>query len=91
MRGDVPPASLVVGNPGKVVADVTAVAAWHRQAATRGPAWPHEGWTVGRGITDARKRAQREALANGNSGYLAATPDRPGVWSAAPNRSLRGR
>ena len=74
VRGDVPPASLVVGNPGKVVADVKAVAERHRQAATRGPTWPHEGWTVGRGITDARKRAQREALANGDSGYLAATP-----------------
>ena len=75
VRGDIPPASLVVGNPGKVVADVKAVAAWHHQAATRGPSWPHEGWTIGRGITDARKRAQREALANGNSGYLAATPE----------------
>jgi maltose O-acetyltransferase len=75
VRGDIPPASLVVGNPGKVVADVKAVAAWHHHAATRGPSWPHEGWTIGRGITDARKRAQREALANGNSGYLAATPE----------------
>ena len=37
---------------------------------------------VGRGITDERKRAQREALANGISGYLKATapaaPIRPG-------------
>ena len=50
------------------------MAEWHHQAATRGPSWPHEGWTIGRGITDGRKRAQREALANGISGYLAATP-----------------
>lgn len=75
VRGDIPPASLVVGNPGKVVADVKSVAAWHLHAATRGPSWPHEGWTIGRGITDARKHEQRQALANGNSGYLAATPE----------------
>jgi maltose O-acetyltransferase len=75
VRGDVPPGSLVLGNPAKVVSDVASVAEWHRQAATQGPVWPHEGWTVGRGITDARKRAQREALADGISGYLAATVD----------------
>jgi maltose O-acetyltransferase len=75
VRGDVPPGSLVVGNPAKVVSDVASVAEWHRQAATHGPVWPHEGWTIGRGITDARKRAQREALADGISGYLAATVD----------------
>ena len=74
VRGGVPPDSLVVGNPGKVVADMKSVAEWHHQAATQGPSWPHEGWTIGRGITDARKREQREALANGISGYLEATP-----------------
>ena len=70
VRGDVPPSSMVVGNPAKVVADVKSVAEWHRQAATQSPTWPHDGWTVGRGITEARKRAQREALAGGVSGYL---------------------
>jgi maltose O-acetyltransferase len=75
VRGDVPPGSMVIGNPAKVVSDVASVAEWHRQAAAQGPVWPHEGWTVGRGITDARKRAQREALADGISGYLAATVD----------------
>jgi maltose O-acetyltransferase len=76
VRGDIPPWSMVVGNPAKVVSDVQSVADWHRKAAAQGPVWPHEGWTVGRGITDARKRAQREALADGISGYLAATPPR---------------
>jgi hypothetical protein len=38
-----------------------------------GPTWPRAGWTIERGITDARKRAQREALAGGISGYLAST------------------
>ena len=72
VRGDIPPWSMVVGNPAKVVSDVRSVADWHRQAAAHGPVWPHEGWTVGRGITDARKRAQREALADGITGYLVA-------------------
>jgi acetyltransferase-like isoleucine patch superfamily enzyme len=31
---------------------------------------------VGSGITDAHKRAQREALAGGIAGYLAGTPER---------------
>jgi hypothetical protein len=62
-----------VGNPAKAVSDVASAADWHRQAVTRSPVWPHEGWTVGRGITEARKRAQREALAGGMSGYLKAT------------------
>jgi maltose O-acetyltransferase len=70
VRGDVPPGSMVVGNPAKVVSDVESVAEWHRQAATQAPVWPHEGWMAGRGITEARKRAQREALAGGVSGYL---------------------
>jgi maltose O-acetyltransferase len=77
VRGDIPAGSMVVGNPAKVVSDVKSVADWHRQAATQAPVWPHEGWTVGRGITDARRRAQREALADGISGYLAATPPGP--------------
>jgi maltose O-acetyltransferase len=74
VRGDIPAGSMVVGNPAKVVSDVESVTEWHRQAATQAPIWPHEGWTIGRGITDARKRAQCEALANGISGYLVATP-----------------
>ena len=74
VRGDIPPWSMVMGNPGKVVSDVQSIAAWHRAAAAQGHVWPHEGWTIGRGITDARKKAQREALADGMPGYLAATP-----------------
>jgi maltose O-acetyltransferase len=73
VRGEVPPGSLVVGNPAKVVSDVASVAEWHRKAVSRSPVWPHEGWMMGRGITDARKREQREALADGISGYLEAT------------------
>jgi maltose O-acetyltransferase len=73
VRGDIPPGSMVIGNPAKIVSDVKSVADWHRQAASQSPVWPHEGWTIGRGITDARKRSQRQALAQGISGYLEAT------------------
>jgi maltose O-acetyltransferase len=87
VRGDIPPSSMVVGNPAKVVSDVASVAHWHEQAAAQSPVWPHQGWTIGRGITPARKQAQREALVNGISGYLAATPPggsgakRSGRWA----------
>jgi maltose O-acetyltransferase len=70
VRGFVPPGTLVVGNPAKVAADVASIAAWHRNAAADAPTWPHNGWTLGRGITAARMREQREALAGGISGYL---------------------
>jgi maltose O-acetyltransferase len=83
VRGEVPPGSLVVGNPAKLVADVASVARWHRKAVTRAPVWPHEGWMIGRGITEERKREQRKALEGGLSGYLEATarrgPTRPGT------------
>jgi maltose O-acetyltransferase len=88
VRGDVPPGSMVVGNPAKVVSDVESVAEWHRQAATQAPVWPHEGWMAGRGITEARKRAQREALAGGVSGYLG-TGSAPRAAAAAA-RQPRG-
>ena len=70
VRGEVPPGSLVVGNPARVVSDVESFAERHGDAVARGPVWPHEGWMAGRGITEARKRAQREALPWGTSGYL---------------------
>lgn len=76
VRGDIPPNSMVVGNPAKVVSDVDSVARWHEQSASRSPVWPHQGWTIGRGITAERKRAQRDALRDGGSGYLVATPTR---------------
>jgi maltose O-acetyltransferase len=74
VRGDVPPGTLVVGNPAKVVADAASVADWHRNALADAPNWPHDGWIIGRGITAARMREQREALAGGISGYLTGRP-----------------
>jgi maltose O-acetyltransferase len=84
VRGDVPPGSLVVGNPAKVVADVESVVEWHRQAAAEAPTWPVVGWTIGRGITAARKRAQRRALEGGVSGYLG-----PGLAPSRPEAGSR--
>jgi maltose O-acetyltransferase len=91
VRGGVPPGSMVVGNPAKVVADVKSVAEFHQHAAEQGPTWPHEGWTVGRGITAERKRAQRQALADGISGYLAATPPVDSNTNGRDRASRRSR
>jgi|SRR5215207_3151618 len=78
VRGDIPPRSLVVGNPAKVVSDVDSFAERHRNAAASGPAWPYKGWMAGRGVTEEAKREQREALAGGVSGYLSGSlPERP--------------
>jgi maltose O-acetyltransferase len=70
VRGEVPPGSVVAGNPGTVVADVGSFAERHRAAAAAGHVWPHHGWIAG-GITEENKRTQRDALAGGDSGYLA--------------------
>jgi acetyltransferase-like isoleucine patch superfamily enzyme len=69
VRGDIPPHSLVTGNSGQV-SPVKAVVAWQRANAKRAPSWPSAGWTLSSGITDERKREQREALADGVSGYV---------------------
>ena len=78
VHGEVPPGSLVVGNPAKV-SKIKAVVAWNRTTAKGAPSWPREGWSMASGITEARKREQREALADGVSGYVPATaaPDGP--------------
>jgi maltose O-acetyltransferase len=73
VHGDIPPGSLVTGNPAQV-SSVKPVAAWHRASARRAPTWPREGWTQTTGITEERKLAQREALAGGASGYVPAAP-----------------
>jgi maltose O-acetyltransferase len=70
VRGVVPAGSVVAGNPARVVSDVESFAAHHDAAAASGPVWPHDGWVAGLGITEEHKRAQREALAGGRSGYL---------------------
>ncbi len=85
VHGTVPPASLVIGNPAKATPIKSAVA-WHRASAARAPSWPREGWNIVSGITEERKRAQQEALANGGSGYVPAraSPGSPFSLSNPP-------
>jgi maltose O-acetyltransferase len=73
VHGEVPPASLVLGNPGKA-SPIKQVAAWHRASAARAPNWPLENSSMDTDITEERKREQREALANGVSGYVPGSP-----------------
>lgn len=82
VRGDIPAGSLVVGNPAKV-SPIKPIVAWHRASAKRAPTWPEEGWTLSSGITEERKREQREALADGASGYVPANaaPESPHALS----------
>jgi serine acetyltransferase len=75
VHGEVPPGSLVTGNPAQV-SDIRAVAAWHKASAARAPNWPPEGWTIETGITPERMREQREALTDGSSGYVPAKESR---------------
>ena len=71
VHGDVPAESLVLGNPAKVSPIKTAVA-WQQMSAARSPSWPSEGWNLATGITEERKREQREALADNAAGYVPA-------------------
>ena len=73
VHGQVPPASLAIGNPAKI-SPVKSAAAWQRASAARAPNWPSHGWMIHSGITEERKREQRDALANGRSGYVPAGP-----------------
>ena len=73
VHGDIPPGSVVIGNPAKA-SPIEPLAAWHRASASRAPNWPHRGWTIFSGITEERKQEQREALAGGASGYVPAMP-----------------
>jgi maltose O-acetyltransferase len=73
VHGDVPAGSLVLGNPGKA-SPIKPVAAWYQASVKRSPNWPGEGWNVETGITEDRKREQRDALADGAAGYVPAGP-----------------
>jgi maltose O-acetyltransferase len=69
VQGEIPARSVATGNPAEVVSDVGSFAQRHRDAIARSPVWPIRGWTLGRGITEDGKAAQREALAD-RCGYL---------------------
>jgi maltose O-acetyltransferase len=68
VHGEVPPSTLVMGNPAKA-SPLKGAVAWQRASAARAPSWPDKGWTISSGITEERKRTQREALAAG-VGYV---------------------
>jgi len=69
VHGDIPARTVAIGNPAAVMSDTSSFAARHREAIARDPVWPIPGWTVGGGITEERRAAQREALAD-RCGYL---------------------
>jgi acetyltransferase-like isoleucine patch superfamily enzyme len=87
VRGEIPPGSLVTGDPAKV-SKIGVVAAWQRASAAGAPSWPLEGWSTSGGITEARKRQQREALAGGASGYV---PARAAPGSRYALKALEGQ
>jgi acetyltransferase-like isoleucine patch superfamily enzyme len=69
---EVPAGSMVVGNPAEV-SPLKPVVGFQRASAKRAPTWPHDGWTNASGITEERKREQRQALDGGGSGFVPAT------------------
>jgi maltose O-acetyltransferase len=85
VHGEIPPGSLVLGNPAKI-SPLKAVVAWQRASAARAPGWPDEGWTIPSGITEARKRTQREALADGAAGYVPGCPAPGSPYALADQR-----
>lgn len=70
VHGKIPPRSIVVGTRSTVIKDVDSMLEFHRQAIASSQTWPLEGWTIDSGITSGQKRAQQQALANGDSGYM---------------------
>ncbi|HET6449408.1 MAG TPA: acyltransferase [Conexibacter sp.] len=69
VRHDVPPGTIAVGNPARVVGDVAAYAERHRRLMEDAPVYPAEGWSVPGGIAPAQMRQMREQLA-GVIGYV---------------------
>jgi maltose O-acetyltransferase len=84
VHGDIPPGSLVMGNPA-TTSPLKPIVAWQRASAKTAPSWPSSGWTLHSGITEERKLEQREALSGGASGYVPA-PGAPGSPDALRKR-----
>ena len=76
VSGEIPPGSMVAGHPARVVTTAKRLQAWQLQVTADAPVWPREGWTLGHGITEERKRSQREALAAVREGYSKSTQSR---------------
>lgn len=73
VHGEIPPNSLVMGNP-PTVSPLKGAVAWQRASARRAPHWPESESSVESGITEDRKREQREALVGTGTGYVPGSP-----------------
>jgi maltose O-acetyltransferase len=60
---DVPPGTIVAGNPARAIGTTAEYVARNAELMRTRPCYPAEGWIEGRGLTPARKREQWEALA----------------------------
>jgi maltose O-acetyltransferase len=59
---DVPPGTLVAGNPARFVKTVEAYIAQNRELMKSRPVWPQAGWHAEHGITPQRRQQQWDAL-----------------------------
>jgi maltose O-acetyltransferase len=69
VRHDVPPGTLAVGVPAKVVGTVEDYLERHRELMRGRPVYDGLEWTLGGGITQSRMRRMREELRSGH-GYV---------------------
>lgn len=67
VRQDVPPGTVVAGNPARQVATTDEYVGRHRDALSRRPAWERDGWTVAGGISSENKSFMADALRQGEA------------------------
>jgi len=61
---NVPPGTIVAGNPAREIGDAAAYLDREAEEVSRLPCFPADGYTVGRGITQATKQEMVNALAD---------------------------
>ncbi len=83
VRGTFPPGSVIAGNPAAAVADIDSVTE-PSSGAAQAPCWPADGWSRDSGLTEERKRIQREALTSAAEGFLLPAQGRNGDHSEGP-------
>ncbi len=69
VRHDIPPGCVAAGNPAKPIGRTEDYIARHREALSRRPRFPWQGWTMTGGISAARRQQMRDALIDGE-GYV---------------------
>jgi maltose O-acetyltransferase len=70
VRHDVPPGTIVGGNPARVIGDVSTYIAGHQERLASTPHWPRAGWTASTGITPERIAEMRAILQDGHEAYI---------------------